>query len=61
MLESESMSKYRESTMYENVYKYTAPEGYEWWVDNTNYGNVIWGGKTLDNFYYLKKKNEKNK
>lgn len=50
------MSEYREPTMYENVFKYTAPEGFEWWVNDTNYGNVIWGGKQLDNYYYLKKK-----
>lgn len=60
MSELDLMSKYREPTMYENVFKYTAPEGYEWWVNDTNYGNVIWGGKSLDNFYYLKKKNEKD-
>jgi hypothetical protein len=51
------MSKYREPTMYESIFKYTAPEGYEWWVNDTNYGSVIWGGKSLDNYYYLKKKN----
>lgn len=55
------MEKYREATMYENVYKYIAPQGYEWWSNNTNYGSVIWGGKALDNYYYLKKKDEKNK
>jgi hypothetical protein len=58
----ESIGMYRQETQYEGVYKYVAPEGYEFWSFDTNYGNVIWGGKYLDNAYYLKKKddNEKN-
>lgn len=44
----------RENTQYEGLYKYTAPEGYRFWVENTCYGNVIWGNEKLDNPYYLK-------
>lgn len=55
-----SVGLYREPTQYENVYKYIAPEGYEWWSFDTNYGSVIWGGKALDNPYYFKKKVKKD-
>ncbi|MDY6419356.1 MAG: hypothetical protein SPL03_02280 [Succinivibrio dextrinosolvens] len=54
----ESIGMYRQETQYEGVYKYVAPEGYEFWSFNTNFGNVIWGGKYLDNAYYLKKKDD---
>lgn len=54
----ESIGMYRQETQYEGVYKYVAPEGYEFWSFDTNYGNVIWGGKYLDNAYYLKKKDD---
>lgn len=56
----ESIGMYRQETQYEGVYKYVAPEGYEFWSFDTNYGNVIWGGKYLDNAYYLKKKDDNN-
>lgn len=54
----ESIGMYRQETQYEGIYKYVAPEGYEFWSFDTNYGNVIWGGKYLDNAYYLKKKDD---
>lgn len=53
-----NIGMYRQETQYEGVYKYVAPEGYEFWSCSTNYGNVIWGGKYLDNAYYLKKKDD---
>lgn len=50
------MQQYRQPSDFANVFRYVAPEGYEWWSDNTNFGNVIWGGKELINIYYLKEK-----
>lgn len=50
------MKKYRNDTIYPNVYQYIAPEGMEWWSDNTNFGRVIYGGAELINIYYLKEK-----
>lgn len=44
----------RESTQYEGLYKYTAPEGYRFWVGNYCYGNLIWSNEKLDNPYCLK-------
>lgn len=35
------------------VYKWTAPVGYHFIApDGTNYGNIIWGGKTLSKESY---------
>lgn len=53
-----SIGMYRQETKYEGVYKYVAPDGYEFWSCGSKYGNVIWGGKYLDNVYYLKKKDD---
>lgn len=50
----------RENTPYESIYKYIAPEGYEFWVGNDCFGNVIWGKEVLDNPYYLKEINKHN-
>ena len=57
----DAIGLYRQPTQYEGVYKYVAPEGYSFWSFGTCYGNVIWGGKWLDNAYYFKKdKDEDN-
>lgn len=58
MMKMNSIGMYRQETQYDGVYKYVAPDGYEFWSFDTNYGNVIWGGKYLDNAYYLKKKDD---
>lgn len=50
-----NFEKYRQNTQYEGVYKYVAPCGYHWQCENTNYGNVIWGGCSLYNNYALVK------
>ena len=50
-----NFEEYRQNTQYEGVYKYIAPEGYHWQCENTNYGNVIWGGCSLYNNYALVK------
>ena len=35
------------------VYKWTAPDGYHFIApDGTNYGHIIWGGKTLSRESY---------
>ena len=49
----------RESTMYEGLFKYIAPEGYVFWSNDTCYGNIIWGEEHLTNHYILKKKIDK--
>lgn len=43
----------KEKTQYDGVYKYIAPEGKKFWVKDTCYGNVIWGGDILINPYIL--------
>ena len=47
----------RECTPYEGIYKYIAPNGYCFYVDNTSYGNVIYGKDILENPYILKSSN----
>lgn len=59
ILTETELQKMKKPTDYEGVYTYHAPEGYSFWSENTNYGNVIWGGDCLTNYYYLKK-NETN-
>ena len=49
----------RESTMYEGLFKYIAPDGYVFWSNDSCYGSVIWGGDKLSNYYVLKKKTDK--
>lgn len=56
-----SIGMYREETPYEGVYKYTAPQGYHFESFGTNYGNVIWGGKALDNPYVIVEDKEEEK
>ena len=58
MMKMNSIGMYRQETQYDGVYKYVAPDGYEFWSCGAKYGNVIWGGKYLDNVYYLKKKDD---
>ena len=45
---------YRQPTQYEGLFKYVAPEGYRWFVDNTDYGVIIYGEYILQNPYELK-------
>lgn len=45
----------KEPTQYEGLFKYYAPEGYRFWVDNSCYGNVIYGMEELSNLYRLEK------
>lgn len=54
-LTMEEISKYMSATEFEGVYRYDAPEGYEFWSCGTCYGSTIWGGRYLENHYYLKK------
>lgn len=46
---------YRESTQYQGVFKYIAPNGYVWESCGTLFGKIIYGGETLNNPYVLKK------
>ena len=52
------MQEYKKKTRYEGVYMYVAPDGYNFWSENCNYGSVIWGGDCLSNHYYLKPIND---
>lgn len=52
------LQKMKRPTDYEGVFMYVAPDGYEFWSEDTNYNNTIWGGDCLANYYYLKKKDE---
>lgn len=53
-----SIGMYRQETQYEGVYKYVCPSGYHFESFGVNYGNVIWGGKALDNPYVIVKDEE---
>lgn len=48
-----NFEQYRQSTPYEGVYKYVAPEGTHWESFGTNYGKIIWGGVDLMNPYVI--------
>lgn len=61
ILTEAELQKMKKPTQYEGVFTYEAPEGYEFWSENTCYGTTVWGGDCLTNYYYLKeKKNEIN-
>ena len=46
--------KYRHPTLYDGLFQYIAPEGYHWFVGNTDYGAIIYGEYILQNPYELK-------
>lgn len=48
------IQKLKHKTKYEGVFMYVAPDGYNFWSENTNYGSVVYGGDCLENHYYLK-------
>lgn len=54
ILTEAELQKLKKPTIYEGVFTYNAPDGYEFWSENTCYGTTIWGGGYLDNHYYLK-------
>ena len=54
ILTEAELQKMRKPTKYDGVYEYHAPEGYEFWSEDTNYGKVVYGGECLTNYYYLK-------
>lgn len=54
ILTEAELQKMRKPTKYDGVYMYVAPEGYKFWSENTCYGNVVYGGPQLTNYYYLK-------
>lgn len=44
----------REATMYDYLFKWRAPKGYKFASpDNTIYGHIIYGGKTLSKGSYV--------
>ena len=54
ILTQAELQKLKKKTPYDGVFVYVAPDGYEFWSENTCYGTTIWGGGYLDNHYYLK-------
>ena len=60
ILTEAELQKLKNPTQYEGVFKYVAPDGYNFWSNDTNFGNVIWGGDWLTNYYYLKEIDETN-
>lgn len=54
ILTEAELQKLKKPTNYEGVFTYNAPDGYEFWSNDTNFGKVIWGGDCLTNYYYLK-------
>lgn len=54
ILTEAELQKLKNPTQYEGVFKYVAPDGYEFWSNDTNYGSVVYGGDCLENHYYLK-------
>ena len=54
-MKTETIEYQREETEHEGVYRYIAPEGYEFFSDGFRYGTVVYGGETLTNYYQLKK------
>jgi len=44
--------------IYDAVYEYILPEGFEFWSYETNYGNRIYAGEIPDNPYVIKKKED---
>lgn len=60
ILTEAELQKLKKPTIYEGVFTYNAPDGYEFWSNGTNFGKVIWGGGYLDNHYYLKEIDEIN-
>lgn len=59
ILTEAELQKLRRPTKYDGVFEYHAPEGYEFWSENTCYGTIVWGGSELTNYYYLKEKQDK--
>ena len=57
ILTEAELQKLKKKTPYDGVFMYVAPDGYEFWSENTCYGTTIWGGGYLDNHYYLKEIN----
>ena len=60
ILTEAELQKMKKPTNYEGVFMYVAPEGYKFWSEGTCYGDVVFGGDCLTNYYYLKKKDETN-
>ena len=56
ILTETELQRLRKPTKYDGVYIYQAPEGYEFWCEDTNYHDTVWGGECLTNYYYLKEK-----
>ncbi len=54
ILTEAELQKMKKPTNYEGVFMYVAPEGYKFWSEGTCYGDVVWGGDCLTNYYYLK-------
>ena len=47
--------QYRQPTTYESLFRYIAPDGYHWFVGDTDYGSIIYGENILQNPYDLRK------
>ena len=54
ILTEAELQKMKVKTKYDGVFMYVAPEGYKFWSEGTCYGNVVYGGDCLTNYYYLK-------
>lgn len=59
ILTEAELQRLKRKTPYEGVFQYVAPDGYEFWSENTCYGATVWGGDCLTNYYYLKEKQDK--
>lgn len=60
ILTTQELQRMKKKTQFDDVYMYQAPQGYEFWSENTNYGSIIWAGDCLTNYYYLKEKNHED-
>lgn len=54
ILTTQELQRMKRKTQYDNIYRYEAPDGYEFWSNGTNFGTVVYGGDCLENHYYLK-------
>lgn len=61
ILTQAELQKLKHKTPYDGVFIYVAPDGNNFWSNNTNYGSVIYGGDCLENHYYLKEIEDENK
>lgn len=47
----------KEQTAYSNIFKYTAPKGYKFYIGSYCFGSVVWESDKFKFIYELRKSN----